>query len=41
MSAYLGVVEKWLECGMEQSSEEMAMIITNMFFLGTLQGCRT
>ena len=34
LSAYLGVVEKWLEGGMEQSSEEMAMIITSMFFLG-------
>lgn len=34
LSAYLGVVEKWLEDGMEQSSEEMAMIITSMFFLG-------
>jgi AcrR family transcriptional regulator len=34
LSAYLGVVEKWLEGGMEQSSEEMAMIITRMFFLG-------
>jgi len=34
ISAYLGVIQKWLESGMRQSPEEMALILSKMVFLG-------
>ncbi|PYG85613.1 TetR family transcriptional regulator [Ruminiclostridium sufflavum DSM 19573] len=34
LSAHLGVIQQWLENGMEKSPEEMAMILSNMFLLG-------
>lgn len=34
LSAHLGVIQQWLESGMEKSPEEMALILSKMFFLG-------
>lgn len=34
LSAHLGVIQHWLESGMEKSPEEMALILSNMFLLG-------
>lgn len=31
-SAYLGVIERWIETGMQESSEEMALIAMRLFF---------
>ncbi len=32
-SAYLGVITRWLETGMQESSEEMALIAMRLFFI--------
>lgn len=32
--AHLGVIEQWLESGMEKSPEDMALILSKMFLLG-------
>lgn len=32
-TAYLGVIERWIETGMEESSEEMALIAMRLFFI--------
>lgn len=32
-SAYLGVIERWIETGMRESSEEMALIAMRLFFI--------
>lgn len=32
-SAYLGVITRWIETGMEESSEEMALIAMRLFFI--------
>ena len=32
-SAYLGVITRWIETGMEESSEEMAVIALRLFFI--------
>lgn len=32
-SAYLGVITRWLECGMKESSEEMARIAIRLLFI--------
>lgn len=32
-SAYLGVIERWIETGMQESSEEMALIAMRLFFI--------
>lgn len=32
-SAYLGVIMRWLETGMQESSEEMALIAMRLFFI--------
>lgn len=32
-SAYLGVITRWLECGMRESSEEMARIAIRLLFI--------
>lgn len=32
-SAYLGVIEHWIETGMQESSEEMALIFMRLFFI--------
>lgn len=32
-AAYLGVIERWIETGMEESSEEMALIAMRLFFI--------
>lgn len=34
LSAHLGVIQQWLESGMEKSPEDMALILSRMFFLG-------
>lgn len=34
LSAHLGVIQKWLESGMEKTPAEMALILTRMFLLG-------
>lgn len=34
LSAHLGVIQQWLESGMEKTPEEMALILSNMFLLG-------
>ncbi len=34
LSAHLGVIQQWLESGMDKSPEEMALILSNMFLLG-------
>ncbi|MGE5630616.1 MAG: TetR/AcrR family transcriptional regulator [Caulobacteraceae bacterium] len=34
LSAHLGVIQQWLESGMEKSPEEMSLILSKMFFLG-------
>lgn len=34
LSAHLGVIQHWLESGMEKSPEEMALILSKMFLLG-------
>lgn len=37
LSAHLGVIQQWLQNGMEQSAEDMALILSKMFFLGPLK----
>ena len=37
LSAHLGVVQQWLESGMEKSPKEMALILTKMFILGPMK----
>lgn len=32
-TAYLGVIERWIEAGMQESSEEMALIAMRLFFI--------
>lgn len=32
-SAYLGVIERWIETGMQEGSEEMALIAMRLFFI--------
>ena len=32
-SAYIGVVEQWLETGMKESSEQMARIAQRLLFI--------
>lgn len=32
-SAYLGVIERWIETGVQESSEEMALIAMRLFFI--------
>ena len=32
-SAYLGVIQRWIETGMRESSEEMALIAMRLFFI--------
>lgn len=32
-SAYLGVIERWIETGMRESSEEMALVAMRLFFI--------
>lgn len=32
-TAYLGVIERWIETGMQESSEEMALIAMRLFFI--------
>ena len=32
-SAYLGVITRWIETGMQESSEEMALIAMRLFFI--------
>ena len=32
-SAYLGVIERWIETGMQESSEEMALIAMTAVFI--------
>ena len=32
-SAYLGVITRWIETGMRESSEEMALIAMRLFFI--------
>ena len=32
-TAYLGVIEHWIETGMKESSEEMALIAMRLFFI--------
>lgn len=32
-SAYLGVIQRWIETGMQESSEEMALIAMRLFFI--------
>ena len=32
-SAYLGVIERWIETGMQESSEDMALIAMRLFFI--------
>jgi hypothetical protein len=34
LSAHLGVIQQWLESGMEKSPKEMTSILSKMFFLG-------
>jgi AcrR family transcriptional regulator len=34
LSAHIGVVQKWLESGMEKTPEEVALILAKMSFLG-------
>lgn len=34
LSAHLGVIQQWLEDGMGRSPEDMALILSKMFFLG-------
>jgi AcrR family transcriptional regulator len=34
LSAHLGVIQQWLESGMEKSPKEMTLILSKMFFLG-------
>lgn len=34
LSAHLGVIQQWLESGMEKSPDEMALILSKMFLLG-------
>lgn len=34
LSAHLGVIQQWFEGGMETAPEEMALILSKMFFLG-------
>jgi AcrR family transcriptional regulator len=34
LSAHIGVLQKWLESGMEKTPEEMALILAKMSFLG-------
>jgi len=34
LSAHLGVVQHWLESGMDKSPKEMALILSRMFLLG-------
>lgn len=34
LSAHIGVIQKWLESGMEKTPEEMALILAKMSFLG-------
>jgi AcrR family transcriptional regulator len=37
VSAHLGVIQQWLESGMEKSPEDMALILSKMFLLGPLR----
>lgn len=37
LSAHLGVFQHWLESGMENSPEDMALILSKMFVLGPLR----
>ena len=32
-TAYMGVIERWIETGMQESSEEMALIAMRLFFI--------
>jgi len=34
LSAHLGVIQKWLETGLKEPPEKMALILTRMFLLG-------
>lgn len=34
VSAHIGVIQQWLEDGMEESPEDMALILTKMFYQG-------
>ena len=34
ISAHIGVIQHWLESGMKESPEEMALILSKMFYLG-------
>ncbi|MEL7567716.1 MAG: TetR/AcrR family transcriptional regulator [Dehalobacterium sp.] len=34
LSAHLGVIQKWLENGLKEPPEEMALILTRMFLIG-------
>lgn len=34
LSAHLGVIQQWIESGMEKSPEDMALILSKMFLLG-------
>jgi AcrR family transcriptional regulator len=34
LSAQMGVIQQWLDSGMEKSPEEMALILAKLFFLG-------
>jgi AcrR family transcriptional regulator len=34
LSAHLGVIQRWIESGMEKSPEEMALILSKLFLLG-------
>jgi AcrR family transcriptional regulator len=34
LSAHLGVIQQWLQSGMEKSPEDMALILSKMFLLG-------
>jgi hypothetical protein len=37
LSAHLGVLQQWLESGMEKSPEEMALILSRIFLLSPLK----
>ena len=34
-SAYLGIIQRWIDTGMQESSEEMALIAMRLFFIKT------
>lgn len=37
LSAHIGVIQQWFESGMKKSPEDMALILTKMFYLGPLK----